>query len=159
MLPHPLHWATPRPHCQATSRLCHQATTHLDLWHLLDQKLTWTIIVSFRLHLNQQKMARATQVKLNLPIIFILLQLGYGFDVRKYLQYPTSRTVCRKNVGWKYVKNDTLHTRRMHGESAQILSNRLATLSWFRGELWWSDFLPTAQLVLPELCLIFLVLQ
>jgi hypothetical protein len=88
----------------------------------------------FRSSSQSTTMARATQVKLNLPIIFFLLQLGYGFNVRRYLQYPTSKTVCRKNVGWKYVKKVALCTWRMRCESAQILSNRLVTLTWFRGE-------------------------
>jgi hypothetical protein len=59
---------------------------------------------------------------------FILLQLGYGFDVRRYLQYPTSRTVCRKNNGWKYVKIVTLLTQRMQEESAQFLQ-----IDWLHG--------------------------
>ncbi len=37
---------------------------------------TWMIIVSFHLHLNQQKMARATQVKLNLPVMFYPFVIG-----------------------------------------------------------------------------------
>ncbi len=41
-----------------------------ELKHLLGQRLTRKIIVSFCLHLNQQKMACTTQVKLNLPIMF-----------------------------------------------------------------------------------------
>ncbi len=71
-------WATPHHHCRAT--------THPDLWQLLGQKLTWTMIFSFRLHLNQQKNARATQVKIKCQIYFILLRLGYGYNVRKLLQ-------------------------------------------------------------------------
>jgi hypothetical protein len=42
--------------------------------------------------------------------------------------------MCRKNVGWKFVKNVKLRTQRMQGESAQIMSNRLATATLFRGE-------------------------
>ncbi len=37
-------------------------------------------------------------------------------------------------------KNVTLQTRRMWGESAQYLSNRLANATLFRGESWWSNF-------------------
>jgi hypothetical protein len=51
------------------------------------------------------------------------LRLGYGFDVRRYLQYPTSRTVCSKIGWWKYIRNVTLRTQRMHRESPQIVSN------------------------------------
>ncbi len=52
MPPHPCPQATPYPCCWAMSRLHCQATTHLDLWHLLGQRLTRTMIVSFRLHLD-----------------------------------------------------------------------------------------------------------
>ncbi len=96
---------------------------------------------------------------LTCQLCFILLRLGYEYNVRRCLQYPTSITVCRKNVGWKFVKNVTLCTQRMRGESAQVLSNRLATSTWLRVESWWSNFLPTAQWVLPELCSFFWVLQ
>jgi hypothetical protein len=46
----------------------------------------------------------------DIKIFFILLQLGYGFDVRKYLQYLISITVCSKRVGWKHIRNVTLRT-------------------------------------------------
>ncbi len=69
MPPCPCCWATLHHHRWATSRLHHRATTHPDLWHLLGQRLTWTIIVSFHLHLNQQKIAGATQLTLNLPFV------------------------------------------------------------------------------------------
>ncbi len=46
------------------------------------------------------KKSRSDSVDIKLAkFCFILLQLGYGFDVRMYLQYPTSRTVCSKIVG------------------------------------------------------------
>ncbi len=48
--------------------------------------------------------------------------------------WPTSRTVCRKKVWCKNVKNVTLRTQRVQGESAQYLSNRLAKATLFRGD-------------------------
>jgi hypothetical protein len=70
------------------------------------------------------KNCRSDSVDIKLTnFCFILLQLGYGFDVRRYLQYLTSRTVCSKIVGWKYIKNVTLRTQRMHHESPQKVSN------------------------------------
>ncbi len=59
MPPYPCCWATPCPCCWARSCPCHRATTHPDLWHLLGQRLTRTIIVSFHLHLNWQKNCRS----------------------------------------------------------------------------------------------------
>jgi hypothetical protein len=75
MPPHPCRQATPHHRCQAT--------THPDLWHLLGQRLTWTIIVSFCLHLNPQKMARATQVTLEFPNIFHPVVIGLWVRCQK----------------------------------------------------------------------------
>jgi hypothetical protein len=54
---------------------------------------------------------------------FYPFAIGLWVPFRRYLQYLTSRTVCSKIVGWKYIRNNTLRTRRMHRESPQILSN------------------------------------
>jgi hypothetical protein len=57
-------------------------------------------------------------------------------------------------MGWKYIKNVTLCTRRMHRKSPQ-----LCQIGWLQRhglEVVHNDpiFLPTSQRVLPELCLI-----
>jgi hypothetical protein len=44
--------------------------------------------LSFRLHLNQQNMARATQVKLNLPIIFYPFAIGLWVRCQKVSTIP-----------------------------------------------------------------------
>jgi hypothetical protein len=41
------------------------------------------MIVSFCLHLNQQKMARATQVKINVPIMFYPFAIGLWVQRQK----------------------------------------------------------------------------
>ncbi len=106
--------------------------------------------------LTKNGKSNSSEIKRANYVFFILLQLGYGYKVRKCLQLSTSRTVCRKNV---LCKNVTLRTWRMQGESAQYLSTRLARATSFRGESWWSNLLPTAQRVLPEICLITWVLH
>jgi hypothetical protein len=71
------------PICQATPCHYRQATTHPDLRHLLGQKRTWTMIVSFCLYLNQQKMARENQVKINVPIMFYPFAIGLCVQCQK----------------------------------------------------------------------------
>jgi hypothetical protein len=73
-------------------------------------------------------MARATQVKINVPIMFYPFANGLWVQCQKVATIPTSRTVCRKNVS---CKNVTLQTQMMQGESAQYLSNRLAKATSF----------------------------
>ncbi len=45
--------------------------------------ITRTMIVFFHLHLNQQKMARATQVKSNVPIMFSPFAIGLWVQYQK----------------------------------------------------------------------------
>ncbi len=151
MPPHPCHWATPHPCCQATPRHHHWATTHPDLWHLLGWRLTWTKIVSFRLHLYQQKMVKSDWSEIELAnYVLSFCNWAMGTMSENVYNNPHQELCVGRMLGGSLSKNVTLHKRRMQGESAQILSNRLAISTLFRGESWWSNFLPTAQQVLPE---------
>ncbi len=153
MPPHPRCQATP-PHCRwATSHLCCRATTHPDLWHLLGQRITRTIIVSFHLHLNWQKNAGTTQLTLNSQI-FVLSFCNWAMDLMSEGIYNTphqERCVARL-WGWNISK-----MLPFAHEGCTVRVHKSCQINWLHQhgvEGVHNDpiFLLTAQQVLPELC-------
>ncbi len=124
MPPHLHCRATPRPCCQATPQLHCQVTNYPDLWHLLGQRLTWTIIVSFCLHLNRQKNARATQV-INLPITFYLFVIGLWVQCQKVYTIPHIKNGVQEEYWVEICQN--VHCAH---EGCKVKVHRFCQIDW-----------------------------